>query len=167
MDDFGQNLIAVLPRLRRFAISLCRSRERADDLVQSACAKALAARGSWQADTRFDAWIFRILRNAWIDTLRQQQRQGPQTDIADHEDAAVWDGENAVVARLSLQSVNDAIETLPAEQREVLLLVCVEDFTYAEAAGMLGVPAGTVMSRLARAREKISQRLGIEPREKR
>ncbi len=167
MDSFGQNLIEVLPRLRRYAISLSRSRERADDLVQTACAKALAARGSWQEDTRFDAWMFRILRNAWIDTLRQQQRGGPMSDIDDHPDAAATDGESAVMARLSLQSVNTAIDTLPVEQRDVLLLVCVEDFSYGQAAEMLGIPLGTVMSRLARAREKISLLTGIESKSKR
>lgn len=162
MDSFGKNLVEILPRLRRFAISLCRSREKADDLVQTACAKALAARESWAPDTRFDAWMFRILRNSWIDTLRQGQREGISADIADHEDAASTDGEGAAVARLTLQTVNDAIDRLPPEQREVLVLVCVEDFSYAEAAQTLGVPVGTVMSRLARAREKIARMSGID-----
>ncbi len=164
MDSFGKNLVEVLPRLRRFAISLCRSREKADDLVQTACAKALAARASWAPDTRFDAWMFRILRNAWIDTLRQSQREGFTADIADHEDAASADGETEAVARLTLQTVTDAIDKLPPEQREVLVLVCVEDFSYAEAAQTLGVPVGTVMSRLARAREKIARMSGIDKR---
>ncbi len=167
MDSFGKNLVEILPRLRRFAVSLCRSREKADDLVQTACAKALAAKASWAPDTRFDAWMFRILRNTWIDTIRQKQTEGVTADIADHEDAASADGERAAVARLTLQQVTEAISQLPDDQREVLLLVCVEDFSYAETAQMLGVPIGTVMSRLARAREKIARQAGIEPKSKR
>ncbi len=161
VDTFGKNLIDMLPRLRRFAYTLCRSREKADDLVQTACAKALSARSSWAPDTRFDAWMFRILRNSWIDTLRQARREGISEDISEHEDAASWDGEAAAVARMTLQSVTEAIDLLPAEQREVLVLVCIENFSYAEAAGMLEIPIGTVMSRLARAREKIARHSGI------
>jgi RNA polymerase sigma-70 factor (ECF subfamily) len=167
MDEFGRNLIELLPRLRRFAVSLCRSREIADDLVQTACAKALAAQSGWQPGTRFDAWMFRILRNAWIDTLRQKQREGIAADISDHEDEISFNGEVAAVAKLTLNSVESAIGSLPAEQREVLLLVCVEDFSYGDAAAMLGVPIGTVMSRLARARAKVASLSGIETKPRR
>lgn len=163
-DDFGKQLVELLPRLRRFAISLCGSRDRAGDLVQTACARALSARNSYEQGTRFDAWMFRIVRNSWIDGLRRQRTEGPQADIADHEDASVTDGEAAVVSRMTLQTVMAAVGRLPDDQKEVLLLVCVEDFSYREAAEMLGVPLGTVMSRLARARGKIASATGIEPK---
>jgi RNA polymerase sigma-70 factor (ECF subfamily) len=111
--------------------------------------------------------MFRILRNAWIDSLRQQKQEAPATDPADLEEILGEDGERAAVSRLMLQAVMGAIGGLPAEQREVLMLVCVEDFSYGEAAEMLGVPIGTVMSRLARAREKISRATGINPKSNR
>ena len=159
---FGEQLIALLPRLRRFAISLTGARDRADDLVQTACARALAAQDSYADGTRFDSWMFRILRNCWIDGLRRQKIEGPQSDIADHDDLRGEDGEQSVMARMTLKTVMEAIGLLPEDQRDVLLLVCVEDFSYAETADMLGVPIGTVMSRLARAREKIMRATGIE-----
>lgn len=160
--SFGDQLVELLPRLRRFAISLSGSRDRADDLVQMACARALASQSSYEDGTRFDAWMFRILRNVWIDGLRRQKIEGPPADIADHEDAASEDGEAAAVSRLTLNDVLAAIGSLPQDQREVLVLVCMEDFSYAEAAKTLDLPIGTVMSRLARAREKIARKVGIE-----
>lgn len=163
-SSFGDQLVALLPRLRRFAVSLCGARDRADDLVQSACVRALSAQGSFQPGTRFDAWMFRIARNVWIDGLRRQKTEGPQADIADHEDAAAFGGEADVIARMTLDEVMAAIGLLPPEQREVLILVCVEEFSYKDTADMVGVPVGTVMSRLARAREKISRSAGIEAR---
>lgn len=166
-QSFGDQLVALLPRLRRFAISLAGSQERGDDLVQTACAKALSAKASYTDGTRFDAWMFRILRNAWIDSIRQQKQEAPATDPADLEEILGEDGERAAVSRLTLQAVMGTIGELPAEQREVLMLVCVEDFSYGEAAEMLNVPIGTVMSRLARAREKISRATGIDPKSNR
>lgn len=165
IDDglsFSQRLIGFLPNLRRFAIALCRSREMADDLVQAACEKALAAEDSFQPGTRFDAWMFRILRNIWIDTLRRQKTAGISDDIADHEDIGTPSGEDAVIARMTLQNVSQAINQLPDEQREVLLLVCVEELSYKEAAELLEIPIGTVMSRLARARKNLAERTGID-----
>jgi RNA polymerase sigma-70 factor (ECF subfamily) len=159
--NFGEELIAMLPRLRRFAISLTGSRDQADDLVQTACAKALSAKESYAEGTRFDVWMFRILRNSWIDSKRKQKVEGPPADIADHEEAVTSDGETAAISRLTLNAVLEAMRKLPEEQREVLVLVCVEEFSYGEAANLLGIPIGTVMSRLARAREKISQIAGI------
>ncbi|MFN0193228.1 MAG: RNA polymerase sigma factor [Aestuariivirga sp.] len=152
----------MLPRLRRFAISLCGSREVADDLVQTACEKALASASSWTPGTRFDAWMFRILRNAWIDRLRRTRTEGIVEDIDDHAElASTMMGADAET-NLFLKSVWRLIGELPAEQREVVLLVCVEELSYGEAAETLGVPMGTVMSRLARAREKIALGAGIE-----
>ncbi len=165
IDDgltFSQRLIAFLPNLRRFAISLCRSREVADDLVQAACEKALAASDSFTPGTRFDAWMFRILRNLWIDMVRKQKTAGESSDIADHGDIAGSSGEETAMARIMLKDATHAINALPDEQREVLLLVCVEELSYRDAGEILNIPIGTVMSRLARARKNLAARMGID-----
>lgn len=159
-------MLLILPRLRRFALSLTRRADLADDLVQSTCEKALANQSSWQPGTRFDAWMFRIMRNAWIDTYRRKKTAGTHDDLDLHPDIPGEAG-NVAETRLTLKAVWNAIGSLPGQQREVLLLVCVEELTYAEAAEVLSVPVGTVMSRLARAREKVAQLAGIEPAAKR
>lgn len=164
-DDVSvsDRLIAFLPNLRRFAISLCRSRDLADDLVQAACERALASQERFEAGTRFDAWMFRILRNLWIDQVRRTKTAGPREDIDDRNDIVGASGEQDAEARLTLKSVAVAIDELVDDQREVLLLVCIEDLSYKEAAEVLGIPIGTVMSRLARARKNLAQAAGINP----
>lgn len=162
-DDIGQEMIALLPRLRRFAIALSGSRQNADDLVQGACERALAARDSWTPGTRFDAWMFRILRNLWIDGLRRSRSQGVRESVDDRHDLVGAQGEREAEARLALRDVRLAMERLPAEQREILLLVCVEDMSYRAVAEILDVPIGTVMSRLSRARSKLAEMTGFEP----
>jgi RNA polymerase sigma-70 factor (ECF subfamily) len=151
----GQDLVALLPRLRRFALVLCRSPSLADDLVQGACERALAHAESWTPGTRFDAWMFRILRNHWIDQLRRLKAEGMTEDVTTHPHLMGDPGEGPVLSKLALAEVQRAIDHLPPEQREVLILVCVEDLAYREAAEVLGVPLGTVMSRLARARKRL------------
>lgn len=152
-----------MPNLRRFAISLCRSRDIADDLVQVTVEKAFAAQASFDPDTRMDAWLFRILRNAWIDMTRRQKTQGTQIDIDDMPDAKAVDGVQVAEISMMLKSAQMAIEELPEEQREVMLLICAEEMSYKEAAELLAIPIGTVMSRLARARIAVAGKLGINP----
>ncbi len=160
-QDISLQLIAILPRLRRFALSLAGRHDLADDLVQISCEKALANAGSWQDGTLFDAWMFRILRNTWIDQTRRRKTEGKTEDVYLREDLVGLRGDIDIENRLMLQKVWGIIGTLPDEQREVLVLVCVEGLTYNEAAEVLEVPAGTVMSRLARARAKIAALSGI------
>ncbi len=160
-DAVEDQLVAFLPNLRRFAISLCGSRDIADDLVQAACERALANAERFELDTRFDAWMFRILRNLWIDTVRRRRTAGVQEDITERQDIAGASAEREVEARLTLKSVAKAITELPDEQREVLILVCVEELSYREVAHVLGIPIGTVMSRLARARKNLAALAGI------
>jgi RNA polymerase sigma-70 factor (ECF subfamily) len=155
-------MIALLPRLRRFAIALTGSRQNADDLVQGACERALAARASWTPGTRFDAWMFRILRNLWIDMLRKQRTEGVRESIEERYDLVGAQGEKEAEDRLMLAALREAVKRLPEEQREVLLLVCVEDMSYRDAADALDVPVGTVMSRLSRARARLSEMTGFE-----
>lgn len=162
-----QRLVEFLPNLRRFAISLCHSRELADDLVQAACERAIVAADSFAPDTRFDAWMFRILRNLWIDHLRRTRTAGPQDEIEKAYDVSVPSGEAATHARMELMEVATALQKLPEEQREVLVLVCVEELSYRDAADVLAIPIGTVMSRLARARKNLAELTGISLGEKR
>ena len=150
-DAFSRDLLDLLPNLRRFALSLCRSADIADDLVQLTCQKALSNRQAFQAGTRMDAWLFRILRNSWIDMVRRRQGEGQSVDIDEAYDLPGTSGPDTVENRLLLGRTLKAIHELPEDQREVLLLVCVEELSYREAAEVLEVPIGTVMSRLARA----------------
>jgi RNA polymerase sigma-70 factor (ECF subfamily) len=153
--DIGYELVGMLPRLRRFARAISGSADVADDLVQATCARALAAAGSWQPGTRLDSWLFRILRNLWIDRLRRLGTEGPQIDVDERRDLVGDRGEPAMHSRLTLERVYKAIAALPADQREVLVIVCLEENSYQEAADILDIPIGTVMSRLARARKRL------------
>lgn len=160
-DSFDEDLIALLPNLRRFALSLCGRADLADDLVQTTAARAFAARDRFDPSTRLDAWLFRILRNAWIDHARRTATQGVTVDIADVPEAAIVDGPRGTEAHLMLQRTRMAMEELSEEQRTVMILVCIEDLSYKEAAEVLGIPMGTVMSRLARARLALAEKVGI------
>jgi RNA polymerase sigma-70 factor (ECF subfamily) len=149
-------LLALLPRLRRLARTLTGSAATADDLVQATCERVWAHAADWVPGTRFDAWAFRILRNQWIDWARRSKTEGYPEPVDERTDLVGEWGEKRAMDKLILDDVRKAIDALPAEQREVLLLVCVEDFSYGEAAQVLGVPIGTVMSRLARARKRLN-----------
>ena len=155
---FSDQLVAVLPRLRRFARGLTGSGSDADDLVQAACERALARAHQFQEGTRFDSWMFRIVQTIWIDQLRARDVRKEGGDVEEERlgsDAAV----RSVEARLALAEVRQAVRRLPAEQRNVLMLVTVEGLSYKEAAEVAGVPVGTIMSRLARARIALQQQL--------
>jgi RNA polymerase sigma-70 factor (ECF subfamily) len=108
-----------------------------------------------------EAWLFRILRNAWLDGLRRAATRGREIDVTEMPQAAAIDGPRATEAVLMLQKTEAAMAALPVEQQEVLHLVCFEELSYAETADVLGIPKGTVMSRLARARIALAGRLGI------
>jgi RNA polymerase sigma-70 factor, ECF subfamily len=162
--EIGQPLIELLPRLRRYALVLCRDSYLADDLVQAACERALATASGPGDSVPFDAWMFTIARNVWIDRGRKLKSEGAHDVIDDHLDAAVAPDLGAELqARDELQHVSAAIDQLPAEQREILLLVCVEDLSYQQAADALGLPLGTVMSRLSRARLKLAAQFQRSP----
>ena len=148
---FSDQLIAVLPRLRRFARGLTGAAAEADDLVQAACERALARQHQFEEGTRFDSWMFRIVQTIWIDQLRAREVRKEDGEVAEERlgsDAPV----RRIEARLALAEVRHAIELLPPDQRTALLLVTVDGLSYKEAAEVIGVPVGTIMSRLARAR---------------
>lgn len=158
-DPIRAEMIALLPRLRAFARSLTRAQDTADDLVQATCEKALRNLAAFTPGTRLDAWMFRIMRNAWIDTTRARRDHTALDDLAEGVEPAGEDGRVVTETRLQLAAVVRAVDALPEDQRSVLLLVCVEGMRYREAAEALGIPEGTVMSRLARGRAALAQRL--------
>lgn len=159
---FGEAMIALLPNLRRYALSLTRRPDQADDLVQQTVEKAIKNAASFDPDQKLEPWLFRIMRNGFIDQTRRQRSAGTQVDVHESPEILPTDPRPGMEARLMLRSVETAMEDLPAEQREVLHLVCVEEMTYAETARILDIPQGTVMSRLSRARLALSEKLGIK-----
>jgi RNA polymerase sigma-70 factor (ECF subfamily) len=152
MADPGALLEPLIPALRRYAYALLRDHAAADDLVQDTLERALSRWYLRRPDGELRAWLFTILRNLQIDAHRQGRRRGIHVEIdeADHRETAARQ-EMALEAR----DVLAALEQLPEEQKSLLLLIGVEDFSYEEAARILGVPIGTVMSRLSRARQKL------------
>lgn len=145
-------IAALLPRLRRFGRTLARHREDADDLVQIAVERALTHTEQWQPGTRLDSWMFRIMQNAWIDETRARERRG-QTFVAEEEGEHV--GVSMTDTQIDAIAVRKAVAQLSDDQRAVVGLVLVEGLPYKEAAEVLGVPIGTLTSRLARAREAL------------
>jgi RNA polymerase sigma-70 factor (ECF subfamily) len=149
-------MVAVLPRLRRFAYALTGNTEQGDDLVQDACLRALSRIDLWQPGTRLDSWMYRIAQNIWLDRLRANKVRGEVVDIDAMEGIPGPDGRVVVESELTLQAVVAAMGQLSAEQRAMVALVCIEGASYKEAAEIAGVPVGTVMSRLARARRTLN-----------
>ena len=152
-----QGLTELLPRLRRLARTLAGNVHDADDLVQVALERALSRADQWRPDARLDAWVFGILRNAWLDELRARTR-GQR--VFAPEEAGALVGEATMERHTDAMSVAAAMARLPDEQREVVALVLVEGLSYRETAELLAVPIGTVTSRLARARAVLQALLG-------
>lgn len=150
-------LTELLPRLRRLARTLTGHAADADDLVQVALERALARADQWRPDARLDAWVFGILRNAWLDELRSR---GRWQRVLAPEEAGETVGEATVERHEQALSVAAAMARLPEEQREAVALVLVEGLSYRETADLLQLPIGTVTSRLARARAALQTLLG-------
>ena len=157
---FEQELLALLPRLRRFARGLTQHTADADDLCQSAIERALKSRDQWQAGTRLDSWMYRITRNIWIDNRRATARRGIHTDIDDGVMQIADNSHARMEASMELADIDRAMARLPDEQREAVMLVLVEGYAYREAAEILEVPVGTLTSRLVRGREALVRELG-------
>lgn len=153
----------LLPQMRRFARGLARDGADGDDLCQATIERALKSSHLWQEETRLDAWVYRIMRNIWIDESRARNRRG-QTFAAEEEGEHVGTpGDAAIEAHAELGQVDRAMARLPADQREAVLLVLVEGFSYKEAAEIMGCPMGTLTSRLVRGREALMRELGETP----
>jgi RNA polymerase sigma-70 factor, ECF subfamily len=150
--ELSAELVTLLPRLRRFARALTRNPHDADDLVQVALERALARAQQLRPDAALAAWVFGILRHAWIDELRARARServfAPEESWQNVRDA----GHGAHTEMLSVQ---ESIARLPEEQRMAVALVLVEGLSYKEAAHVMDVPIGTLTSRLARGREAL------------
>jgi len=160
LDGFQTELVALLPRLRRLARAICRSDADAQDLVQATVERALAKRGGYRPGTRLDSWTFTIMRRMHIDQARSQSRWGR---VLAPEDAATPNVADATQAdealRADAMAVRGALRQLPEDQRLAVALVLVDGLSYAEAAQVLGVPAGTLTSRLVRGRQTLIQTL--------
>ncbi len=152
---------AEIPRLRRFALALTRDRASADDLVQDCLERALAAWATRRSEQALRAWLFAILHNGWRSRLRREGGRPDrlpldQVEAEPAESGGQWE-------RLELRDLDAALGLLPEEQRAVLLLVTVEGLSYEEAARVQEVAIGTVMSRLARGRERLRRLMDGEP----
>ena len=164
MQQFLDEIESSVPALRRYARALTRNADRADDLVQDCIERAIRKQALWKPTGPLKAWLFRIPLNLYRNELRVARRRGEHVPV---ETLLV---EPAVApaqpGRLALREMSRAIDTLAAEQREALLLVVLEGMSYAEAADTIGVPIGTLMSRLGRARAALRMLTGPgdEPR---
>ena len=159
MDGFERELLTLLPRLRRFARALARDAADADDLVQASLERALKARDQWQEGTRLDSWMYRIVRNGWIDEARARTRRA-QTFVPEEAGASVGiDAHEDIERAAAMRDVGRAMAELPEEQREAVALVLVEGLAYKEAAEILDIPMGTLTSRLTRGRQALARRL--------
>ncbi|HUS53899.1 MAG TPA: RNA polymerase sigma factor [Thermohalobaculum sp.] len=150
-----KEMIALLPRLRRFALSLTRSGPAADDLAQAAIERAIVNLDKWEPGTRLDSWMYRIAHNLHLNEARSQKTRGEKHGIIQMDSERSVDGERAVIARLEFSAVSAAIALLPGDQRQALLLVAVEGRSYQEAAEITGASVAAVTSRIARAREAL------------
>lgn len=158
---FRRELVALVPRLRRFALSLAGNAQDADDLVQAACEKALKNSAQFQPGTRMDSWMYRIVQTLWLDDRRRHKVRGAAIDPDDAHLSDEGKAASLPEDRMMLAHVRRAMATLPEGQREVLSLVAIEGLSYRETAETLGLPVGTVMSRLSRARENLLPKLGL------
>lgn len=154
-------IAALLPRLRRFARSIVFNRDDADDLVQVAVERALNRSARWEAGTRLDSWMFRIMKNAWIDEVRSRIRRD---NIFAPEEAGEHVGDGFAEAHQQRLAIQKAISLLSDDHRMVVGLVLVDGMAYQEAADVLELPVGTLMSRLARARAALQATLSDQTR---
>ena len=156
-DEVRAQLAALLPRLRRFARVIARNVADADDLVQVSVEKALVRAEQWRPGSKLDSWMFGIMKNAWIDEIRARRRR---ERVHAPEEAGFNVGDASAAARDIALSVQAAMARLPEDQRMAIALVLVEGLSYKDAAESLGIPIGTLTSRLARGREALQALLG-------
>jgi RNA polymerase sigma-70 factor, ECF subfamily len=160
MPDFTELLEAQIPRLRRYARALVHDTSGADDLVQDTLVRALAKQHRWQAGTNLRAWLFTLMHNQFINNVRGSNRGSAMVDVDEVSSTLV--AITDPTSSCQLRELELALARLPMEQREVLLLVGLEGVRYDEAAEILGIPIGTVRSRLFRGRETLRKLLGMD-----
>lgn len=159
------DLVAAIPRLRRYARVLAGDPARADDLVQDTLARGWEKRGLWTAGTDLRAWLFTIMHNLFVNQCATAARAAQHVSLDDDEAGAGWQVpvQATQYAWVELREVLRALDRLPSEQREVLVLAAVEEMRYEEVAAVLTIPVGTVMSRLSRARERLRRIASAAP----
>ncbi|MEM6474997.1 MAG: RNA polymerase sigma factor [Pseudomonadota bacterium] len=155
--SFESQVLELLPRLRRFAIGLAGSPSDGDDLCQMTIERALTRREQWEEGTRLDSWMYRIMRNIYIDEGRASTRR--RETFVDEDAGLSVGSDGGQESRVELTMVDRAMAKLPEDQREAVLLVMVEGYSYKEAAKIVGCPTGTLNSRLVRGRDALMQML--------
>ena len=155
-----QEIVSLLPRLRRFARSLARDPDTADDLVQATCERALLRLDQVREGTRLDSWLFRIIYTRWVDKLRRgKTRSAGLVLLNNGGDSAVTAGPQTSDTLATALDIKTALAALPAENHAAIMLVSIEGYSYQEAASVLDLPVGTVASRVARSRKMLGRYL--------
>jgi RNA polymerase sigma-70 factor (ECF subfamily) len=160
-NAINNEIAALLPRLRRFARSIVYNRDDADDLVQIAVERGLSRSAQWEPGTRLDSWMFRIMKNAWIDEVRSRMRRDT---LFAPEEAGEHVGDGFAEAQQQRMAIEKAVSMLSDEHRMVIALVLVDGLPYKEAAEVLEIPMGTLTSRLVRARAALQELLSDQAR---
>jgi RNA polymerase sigma-70 factor (ECF subfamily) len=157
------DLVAAIPRLRRYARVLTGEATRADDLVQDTLARAWEKRALWLAGTDLRAWLFTIMHNVFVNQRALARRDARNVSLDDADAAWQLPVPAMQFTRVELMETMQSLARLPVEQREVLVLAAIEEMRYDEIAAVMAIPVGTVMSRLSRAREKLRRAHGDAP----
>lgn len=162
LDGVRAQIVGLLPRLRRFAVALTGTVADGDDLVQDTVERALKNLNQWEVGTSLDSWMFRIAKNRFIDSRRAAKRkQSVIVEVSDKErESVILDGPETIENNLTLTALTGALQSLPVDQREAVALVLINGASYREAADALGIPVGTLTSRVARARANLAAALG-------
>ena len=156
-------MVELLPRLRRFARSLAGDKDRADDLVQQACERALNRFHQLKVGTRMDSWMYRIIYTRWIDRVRRINVRTAYLKSHEEKTESVTGTEPRTDLIAEMMDLRNALSTIPEENRAALSLICIEGLSYAEASSVLNVPPGTVASRVARARAMLTEQMEKKP----
>ena len=154
MDEKKAAILGEIPRLRRYACSLLRDRDAADDLVQDCLERALTRLDNWQTGDSPRRWLFTIMHHLFVDRMRKVGRRG-ETAMLPLDTSEALAVPAVQVEGVASREIMDALFSIGPERRAALMMVAIEGFSYAEAANILGVPAGTLMSRIARGREEL------------
>lgn len=152
--NIENKIVDTLPRLRKFAYGLTGSIEKGDDLVQSTCVRAIEKSNQWQVGTKFDSWMFRIAKNIFTDSWRKQKVQNRVLEQIKQESDKRLENDQ-LDSYVSFCDVREAMNRLSKEHKVILMLVCVEGYSYQESSEILNVPVGTVASRVVRARNAL------------
>jgi RNA polymerase sigma-70 factor (ECF subfamily) len=161
VTEFCQKVEAIIPKLRRYARALTRNETAADDLVQDCLVRALGKQDLFKDGTDLRAWLFTILHNQYVNQVRRAAREGAAISVSEDEPSLARAPDQG--QRLELRDLDRGLARLPEEQRAVILLVGLEGMRYEAVAEIIGVPVGTVRSRLSRGREALRRLMGIVP----